>query len=348
MSFDNLFHVSPDADTYKFVAQPSIDLFSEVKLIFPTESVMALSSQLARFLIYGAQPWLFSMKCNGENIGGAFGIIEQGRFRRGLFVSIVQEVPGGGLFWNGILKFISQHNITALRVTTTSKSTPSLSIPRLGNETARYQNVKLYILDLEKPEEQRKFSNNHKRNISKAKKAGVQLSVINAKQAIDTKQALEAHFNLTGSSVDRRSRRGESTALRATQRSVMRILESNHAHIYQAVLNGEVLSSKIVYYLDRYAFYYDGGTSPSGMKLGASHFLMSEIMTTLKKEGIRTLNLGLAADTSGELWRYKAGFDPELWNVESVNVNCTNWLKMIINALQSTGWSRCSTSRFNN
>lgn len=325
------------AHTYQFVARPSSDLFSEVKSMFPNESVIAMSSQLARALIFGAQPWLFSINCNGEVVGGAVGAVEEGRFRRVLFVTVIPEVPGASIFWNGILEFVAQHNITGLKITAISKSVPNLIIPRLVHETDRYQNVKLYVLDLEKPAAQRKFSNNHKRNISKAKKAGVQLEVIEAMQA------LEAHFSLTNSSVARRSNRGESTALRTTRRSVMRILESNSGHLYQAVLDGEVLSSKLVYCLGEYAFYYDGGTSQSGMKLGASHFLMSEIMATLQDVGIRRLNMGFAADTSGDLWRYKAGFDPELWIVESVNVDCTNWLKLINNALRGTGWFRLAT-----
>lgn len=313
----------------RFVARPVVDLMTELKTLTPTAPGIGMSPEQARSLIFGGQPWVLSVQGNGTNLGNAFATLQRGRLRCGLFVTLVSEIQGGDAFWNGVLDFVSRQDVTELRVKSVARPNPAAAIPRLGRETARFSNVKLYMLNLEKPDASSKFSSNHRRNIAKARKAGVHLI------DLDPPEALRVHFDLTGLSLERRAKRGESTKLRASQDSVIGLLASGAGRLFQAALDGEVLSSKLVYVVGEYAYYHDGGTSPKGMSLGASHFLMSEIMAILKKEGIRSMNMGVAAETSGGLWRFKEGFDPDRWIVERTGFDFSSRYKIIKNGLRS-------------
>lgn len=322
-----MYFLGNNRDEFFVMASSCLEL--EAESLIPQWPILALSMQLAYQLIRGAKPLIFSLNSNNTKIATAIGALQYGRLRKDLTITIMENLPRESHFWRGIQGFISKHNITSCRITSVARSQPFPSVPPLSHEIEKYQDVKLYVADLKKTDESVRYSSNHKRNISKAIKAGVQ--VVESSPA----GGLQTHYELTSASVSRRSLRGESTALRTTRDHVMQLLESGHAHLHQAILDGKVMSSKITFRLGDYAFYYDGGTSPEGMRIGASHFLMSEIMTRFKGDGVKRFNMGLAAETSGDLWRYKQGFDTELWIVNNVTFDYTDWKKLVINALRS-------------
>jgi lipid II:glycine glycyltransferase (peptidoglycan interpeptide bridge formation enzyme) len=84
------------------------------------------------------------------------------------------------------------------------------------------------------------------------------------------------------------------------------------ATLFQAQLGDQIISSNLVFFQGKNAYYYDGGSSPEGMSLGASHFLMHTIINKLHADGYRNLNLGIARAGNDGLIRFKEGFAAEL------------------------------------
>jgi len=69
-------------------------------------------------------------------------------------------------------------------------------------------------------------------------------------------------------------------------------IETGAGELFQAVAGGEILSSAVVMRAAQGAFYESSGTSPEGMKCGASQFLIYSIARALREESIRTFNFG--------------------------------------------------------
>jgi len=69
-----------------------------------------------------------------------------------------------------------------------------------------------------------------------------------------------------------------------------------------------VVSSLMVLLCRDGAYYQSAGTSPEGMDIGASTFLVSEAIRELAQEEKTVFNLGGAGPESEGLRRFKAGF----------------------------------------
>jgi lipid II:glycine glycyltransferase (peptidoglycan interpeptide bridge formation enzyme) len=173
------------------------------------------------------------------------------------------------------------------------------------------------------------MSDNHRRNIRKAERHGVSVTCVHGAAE------LQAHLAMIGASIERRSRRGEPTWLKARREDVERILATSVSRLYQARLDGEIVSSKLVFTADEYAYYDSGGSSPKGMSVGASHFLMREIVVQMKAKKMRTLNLDVASKSSGGLARYKAEFGASVWQVDRVYSEHRTPRRMLLNGLRS-------------
>lgn len=85
-------------------------------------------------------------------------------------------------------------------------------------------------------------------------------------------------------------------------------MRSGAGCIYQARLAGEVVSSILVLRSAAGAYYHSAGTSPDGMRLGASVFLISELADALRADGCTVFNLGGTDPDQEGLRRFKAGF----------------------------------------
>jgi lipid II:glycine glycyltransferase (peptidoglycan interpeptide bridge formation enzyme) len=87
------------------------------------------------------------------------------------------------------------------------------------------------------------------------------------------------------------------------------LLASRAGEIFQAVDGDRVLSSILVLRSSTGAYYQSAGTSPEGMKVGASPFLISQVAGILRQEGVQIFNLGGAGEDNPGLQRFKAGFN---------------------------------------
>lgn len=107
--------------------------------------------------------------------------------------------------------------------------------------------------------------------------------------------------------MDRRRNRGEEVPDVGSSVEAAALLESCCGELYQATDGERVLSSALVLHAPNGAYGHSTGTSPEGMKLGASHFLIHSISTELAGKGVAALNFGAAEEGSG-LARFKRDF----------------------------------------
>ena len=156
------------------------------------------------------------------------------------------------------------------------------------------------------------LSANHRRNVTRARKAGV------AVVAAPDEAALAAHVRLTDASLVRREQRGEDVRSGDGQASSWGVLlETGAGYLYQAHLGEDVLSSILVLKAADGAYYHSAGTSPEGMRLGASQLLIFDVATRLAGEGLAVFNLGGAEPSSEGLYRFKVGFGTSTQELEA-------------------------------
>jgi lipid II:glycine glycyltransferase (peptidoglycan interpeptide bridge formation enzyme) len=110
------------------------------------------------------------------------------------------------------------------------------------------------------------------------------------------------------SSVTRRGDRGESVILPKANDFDFMLLNSGAAELFQARSDEEVLASILILISKTSGYYHSAGTSPEGMKSGASPFLISEVASALASSGRDWLNLGGADPDAEGLRRFKKGF----------------------------------------
>jgi hypothetical protein len=85
-------------------------------------------------------------------------------------------------------------------------------------------------------------------------------------------------------SMTRRRVRGEQVSDHMTNQlaEVTALAQGGAGEVFQAVADGQVLSSILVLQSVRGGYYHSAGTSPEGMACGASHLLVHDIAVTLQ------------------------------------------------------------------
>ncbi len=288
------------------------------------------TSILGKDLLRGDEPWTFLERRGTTEIPIAFGAIKRGSIRAALDVCVLPTIEHTAETWRALAAFVSRFDITDLLVESIGLPSSQVAVPTLAGEVQRYSAVKLYVMRLDAPDWDQNISSNHRRNIRKATKAGV--TIVRA----ESDEALRAHNQLIKASLQRRAHRGEPTNLASSEEEIEMILKSGAAELYQAWLGDEIVSSKMLYTIERrYAYYDTGGTSPAGMSVGASHLLMHTMMRELHGRGIVTLNLDVASKAAGGLARFKKDFGAEEWRVDRVICDTRTPWRMGWNALRT-------------
>ena len=198
-----------------------------------------------------------------------------------------------------MLQFCKKSKISNLNVN--SFASNSVAIPSLPGEIERRNRIE-YVLYLKNSTLWDELSSNHRRNIKRGLKADLEM------RCITTEQACEEHARLGRASMIRRNNRGESVTLDIQAERFLALIESGAGELYQATGDSEVLSSVLVLKAEKGAYYQSAGTSPEGMKIGASQFLIYNIAEVLQKESMELFNLGGADESQSGLQRFKSGF----------------------------------------
>ena len=231
---------------------------------------------------------------------GCTGFIAQGRLHRDLEIPSAPAAEPDHPIWEAIGQFCSDTGVTRLRVQ--SLGSQNLRIPCLGRTLSRSARRE-YVMDLRTALQSAAFSSNHRRNVRRAQRSGICM----AETADPT--ASETHVGLIDSSMSRRQEKGEQASTGTAPDSFRCLLQAGAGVIFQArTPEGAVVSSLLVLLSERGAYYHSAGTSPEGMRSGASQFLVAKAAELLRGRGMDVFNLGGAAAEQDGLARFKLGF----------------------------------------
>jgi hypothetical protein len=236
----------------------------------------------------GQQGWLLGTERGGELIAGCYGFLSSGHLNRSLEISSLPDIPCDDAFWDGLMRFCSLHGITYLQLENSFLS--GRHIPPLPGEVER-RDIRQYVLDLGDPGWERKVARKHRQNIKRALETGATL------RRTAGADACREHVRLMAMSMERLRKRGEAVSGAGVERQwslCFQFTQKRAGELFQAVAGSEVLSSAVVLRAAEGAYYESAGTSPEGMKCGASHFLLYSIARVLREESVRTFNLGNA------------------------------------------------------
>jgi len=271
----------------------------------------------------GKEPWLFYSKENGRVIHGCWGFLETGRLSRTLDIPSAPNLTRLDPFWIHLSDFCRQHRVSHLSIQTFAST--KAEIPTMEGEIERRSRVEHY-LDLRNPDMWSMLSTNHLRNLRKAKKACVEL------ERSTTSEACQDHVRLQNASMERRSSRGEQVSADAQVRTTVALIEHRAGELFRAKCEGVVLSSILILRSSKGAYYHTAGTSPEGMAVGASHFLIWQIAEALRADGIEQFNLGGADSNNPGLERFKKGFGPREERLETASFYLASPLRRSITA----------------
>jgi RimJ/RimL family protein N-acetyltransferase len=204
-------------------------------------------------------------------------------------------------FWQGLQDYWDKLNVAKFQLNS-YEAPASLDWP--FGEPLRVHERKEYYIDLSQDLDAlfKCFSSNHRRNVRKAERQDFVCDIDRSETAF------ERHLSVFSHTQARRSERGESAA--GINASLCRnVLASGDGFLMQLRHADEIVSSFLVLLTSKRAFYYSGGTTEQGMRMGASHYLMWLAIRELKARGATTLSLGGISGTDPEgLARYKLGF----------------------------------------
>jgi len=246
-----------------------------------------------------SEPWILSLRRDGELVVACPAFIKSGMLNRSLEIPSLPEATDPEEFWRGVLGFCRHMKVSRMAVN--SFGSPRAIIPLLRGEVARTARSE-YVLDLRQPDFQKGFSSHHTRNIKRGRHAGLWL-----RRAVD-EQAVQEHAWLVSASMRRREDQGKMVPSDVHRETFAAMARNGAGELFQAVHDGKVFSSVLVLRAEKGAYYQSAGTSPEGMACGASHFLVNEIASALQREGAELFNLGGASEDESGLARFKSGF----------------------------------------
>lgn len=309
-------------------AMPPASLVEQVAACDPTNpfcttEYVSASQSLAE------EPCVIGL-CRGDQVvSGCIGFLSGSFLRRSLVIHSLPGVPSPETFWRGLLELCRESKVWLLQIDT--YASPASDIPHLPGELARRARCE-YVLDLEGDDILKGAGSQHRRNISRARKAG--LSIRRTRET----SACAQHLELMNASMERRAKRGEEVEAGQSARPLA-LLASRSGELFQAVKEDQVLSSILILRSSQGAYYQSAGTLPDGMKLGASPFLVAGVADILKQEGSRVFNLGGATADNPGLQRFKAGFGARPVALQAASFCPKSLLQRKAHKALRAGWS---------
>ncbi len=306
--------------TFVAAEQPADDQIAAVAALAPDNPFYTPAYVRARVEGGGGHLLLLTFQQeDGVLLAGCPAYLRQGRWLRTLEIESLPKLPAEGeAFWAGLKQLCRARRI-GLLVANTYASEP-VNIPSLGHRLERRERTE-HVLGLTTYDETLgQASSQHRRNLKRARKAG-----LIARAARDDR-ALATHTELMQASMQRRRERGESVpeATQSDRRRFERLLASGAAELFQAERQGMVVSSLFVLLAERGAYYQSAGTSPDGMACGASPFLLHETACLLRRRGLERFNLGGAHTSEAGLYRFKSDFGGMQVALEAVRADFSN------------------------
>lgn len=251
--------------------------------------------------------------------------LRRGRLSASLDVPSLPFAPSDA-FLSGLIAFCRDQRV--YETTLNTFASRALNIPRLPREIERRTRTE-FLLDLTIPADQWKIGETHRRHIRRAQKSSVAIRRVRS-------EGLQDHFSLCRASMARREDRGEDVPSATDSPEATSLLRNRVGELFQVVRDNVVLSSMLVIKSHMGAYYHSAGTSPEGMAIGASHFLVHSVAGVLQTEGIQVFNLGGAGPESQGLRAFKSRFGTTAVETEAVRaVLCSATHRMFVDTCRA-------------
>ena len=286
------------ASEFQVELNPSEKLCREVAALAPRNPFYAFEYVGCKRAA-GFEPWMLLLYTDGQLVSGCPAFVRRGFLTRRLEVESSPVIPEPGVFWQGLLELCRSSHISDFGIYNFASQTAE--IPRLAGETWRAPRLE-FVMELQGRDLWEQLDRGHRRRVNQARKAGI--TVIRTTNS----HAWKEHISAVEASKHRREARGERLSEIRELGFLESLLHNGPGELFQAVLDGKVVSSDLVIKACRGVYALMGGTQPEGMALGAAHFLEFETMRQLQEEGFEVFNQGGARlDTKG-LIEWKRGF----------------------------------------
>jgi hypothetical protein len=297
---------------FEAIVEPTNALIDGVGATTPL-SPFNSSTFAAAARAWGAHPCLLGLYTDTTALGGALALLSGDSWLRSLTIPTAPSVRERDLFWQGVLDFCRHSNVGELHVETFScrdATPPDFALTSFSDASA----TRSFRPAVKSRRERFEYwlalpdggasalSENHRRALQRARKAGLFVSRSTSTHGV------AAHVLAMGASAARRRQRGEDLATPDNTTKHRALLQHGAAELFQAGTDGDVIASILVLRARTCAYYHSAGATATGMRSGASAFLVVEAAKLLAADGLRWFNLGGAAADASGLRRFKAGF----------------------------------------
>ena len=312
--------------SFRAESSPTVEAWRCLEDGSPTNP-FATGSYLDAMKLQGYEPWILSVRQKNSLLAGCGASMKTGRLNRWLQIDSLppfERKEEHRVFWSGLAELCDDHRVSFLQLN--SFGARSVIIPQFRHEIWRRRRFE-FVLALENRDLWALLGSNHKRNIRRAMKSGIEV------RKASSEEACRKHAHLMAKSMERRSQRGESVLAEEGLGPCLALVQARAGEIYQAIHETTVVSSILVLKSSKGAYYHSAGTSPEGMSMGASHLLIHECCKDLQAQPIEVFNLGGAAERASGLARFKLGFGSEAIELESAEVFVGSTFKRALNRL---------------
>lgn len=238
---------------------------------------------------------------DGSLLGGCFATISRGRLVTRIDIPSAPSFRADAILWRGLDKLGVRGEVHRLAVSTFG-SEPQSSCALNSARISRTVRSEFWLELAPGTDLLARMSSNHRRNYKRGVKAGYELRCVT-----DT-CSLKRHAELVDASTDRRTGKGSSERSGFGLEFPGALMRAGAARLYQIHEGGDAVASMLALRAAHGVYYHSAGTTPEGMKSGASHFLLHEIARSLQEERITRFNLGGVSPDQGGLRRFKSGF----------------------------------------
>jgi Acetyltransferase (GNAT) domain len=277
--------------------EPSPSMISEAAGTAPYNPMLA-PAYLSALRCANRRFALLTLLADNRPVTGCIAMVREGRLHRTVEIESWPERGNDPAFVAGTLAFSRAQRADTVEIGTFCSRVDHLpAFPGRQMTRERCEHVWDLHGDLWAG-----LSSNHRRNVARARKAG--LVVVSGTDDA----AITAHAALTGASAARRQARGEAVEASPQMDWWRILLNAGAGQLYQAHDGNVVVSSILVLRAASGVYYQSAGTSPEGMERGASQLLVFEIAQRFAAEGFAQFNLSGAEPANAGLFRFKAGF----------------------------------------
>ena len=310
--------------SFKLIFSPDVALVQRLADRDP-ENLFITPEFMRAMELRGFKPCLLGLWDQDEPVEVCLGAFKKGRLSSELDIRLLPDVSADSPFWTGLgaeCRRLGVWDLTVYAVTARPGAVVPLG-PLAFTESGEEYHVPLGTEPVPQP-----TSTNLRRNVAKARKAGLVIRRTRDPSVIET------HIDLMDLSMDRRKERGEEVSGRVQHRYYEAMLKAGAGEFFQALdPAGTTLSSVFFIRSKGAAYYQSAGTSPEGMALGASPFLIWSTAEQLRQEGLTKFCLGGSTLDNTGLVRFKLGFGSQAVPFVSMGFNMAPALKRKLRTL---------------